>query len=124
MTEDIIPTPCNTRPIQIHVIDPPLNPTVIQPLNNGMHSKMIVGRRPSQLDSNPVINDPPNCPKLLKLARIEKIPVGYEIKFYMISAVWFIFIRKAATKAIFIYLSKKILLIYRNQENLLQRVGE
>ena len=71
MTDDIIPTPCNTRPIQIHVIDPPLSPTVSHPLNNGMHSKMIVGRRPSQLDNTPVINDPPNCPKLLKLAEIE-----------------------------------------------------
>ena len=102
MTEDIIITPCNTRPIQIHVIDPPLNPTVIQPLNNGMHSKMIVGRRPSQLDSNPVINDPPNCPKLLKLARIEKIPVGYKIKFYMISAVW-LFLSEKPQQKLFLF---------------------
>ena len=55
--------------MQIQVIEPPLRPTVTHPLKRGMHSKMIVGRRPMELDNTPVTNDPPNCPRLLKLAK-------------------------------------------------------
>ena len=62
--------------MQIQTIDPPLQPTVTHPLNNGIHNKMIVGRRPSQLDSTPVTKDPPNCPKLLRLA----INIGLKVR--------------------------------------------
>ena len=63
--------------MQIHNIDPPLSPTVSHPLNSGMQSKIMVGRRPSQFDSIPVIKDPPSCPKLLKLAEIHKVKYCY-----------------------------------------------
>ena len=72
VTEDIIPIPCNTLPIQIHTTDPPLNPTVIHPLSSGIHNKMIVGRRPSQFDKTPVAKEPPSCPRLLRLAKNTK----------------------------------------------------
>ena len=54
--------------MQIQAIDPPLHPTVIHPLKSGIHNRMIVGRRPSQFDKTPVIKEPPNWPKLLRLA--------------------------------------------------------
>ena len=55
--------------MQIQIIDPPLRPTVTHPHNRGIHNSIIVGRRPIELDNTPVTNEPPNCPRLLKLAK-------------------------------------------------------